>query len=231
MPVPLTANRLLFALPLVLWYFRLPGKHMKSSMKLVCLGDSLTYGYGVRRSAAWPQLAATACGITILNRGISGLLTGGMLARFTKDVVEEKADAVLLMGGANDILSGVGAHEAERTLDVMAKRAEDAGIRPLIGIPPPFCPPIRDDWAAMADFAAATPAYEAFALGLRAVCAAKGRMPVDFRAGMERHIRETGTDPRSLYEDGIHLTEAGHRVFAATLVDALRTAYRKDDPA
>ena len=191
-------------------------------MKLVCLGDSLTYGYEVRRPAVWTALAARECGITILNRGINGLLTAGMLGRFAPDVLAERPDAVLLMGGANDILSGFGREEPEKNITAMALKASGAGIRPLIGVPAPFCPPIREDWDAVADFPAMAPIYEAFSERLLALCVENAWTPVDFRAGLARHVHETGTATRSLYGDGIHLNEAGHRVFAATLARALR---------
>ena len=41
-------------------------------MKIVCLGDSLTYGYGVPRKDGWVSLAARATGHTLVNRGVSG---------------------------------------------------------------------------------------------------------------------------------------------------------------
>lgn len=191
-------------------------------MKLVCLGDSLTYGYEVRRSAVWTALAAEECGITVLNRGINGLMTGGMLSLFARDVVAEQPDAVLLMGGANDILSGCGPEEPEKNIAAMAERAAAANIRPLVGIPASFCPPIREDWAAMADFPATAPVYDGFCARLLELCARHGYVPVNFRAGLARHVQETGVAAHSLYGDGIHLNEAGHRVFAATLARTLR---------
>lgn len=54
-------------------------------MKIVCLGDSLTYGYGVPRKDGWVSLAAQATGHTLVNKGVSGDTTGGMLARFARD--------------------------------------------------------------------------------------------------------------------------------------------------
>ena len=43
-------------------------------MKIVCLGDSLTYGYGVPQKDGWVSLAAQATGHTLVNRGVSGVL-------------------------------------------------------------------------------------------------------------------------------------------------------------
>ena len=35
---------------------------------LVCLGDSIVYGYGVHPRFAWPKVAADRLGMSILNR-------------------------------------------------------------------------------------------------------------------------------------------------------------------
>ena len=48
-------------------------------MKLICIGDSLTFGYGVRPSQRWTRLCAQETGGEIVNEGISGDTTGGML--------------------------------------------------------------------------------------------------------------------------------------------------------
>ena len=50
-------------------------------MKLICIGDSLTFGYGVRPSQRWTRLCAQETGWEIVNEGISGDTTGGMLVR------------------------------------------------------------------------------------------------------------------------------------------------------
>jgi acyl-CoA thioesterase-1 len=89
-------------------------------MKIVALGDSLTVGetgFGFSEfdeSASYPKyleilakqhLTSLQSGseINVLNRGINGDLTSGMLERFSKDVVDEKADYVIILGGSNDI--------------------------------------------------------------------------------------------------------------------------------
>ena len=44
--------------------------------KIVCLGDSLTYGYGVSRSKVWTKLAEDKLHIEIINEGICGDTSG-----------------------------------------------------------------------------------------------------------------------------------------------------------
>jgi len=41
--------------------------------------------------------------LDIVNRGVSGDLTSDMLARFEREVIEQKPNYVIIMGGANDI--------------------------------------------------------------------------------------------------------------------------------
>ena len=103
-------------------------------MKVVCLGDSLTYGYGVPRKDCWASLTAARTGHTLVTRGVNGDTTGGMLARFGRDVLEERPQRVLLMGGANDIIYGGSDAPARRNLMAMVRPAEAAVIRPMVGL-------------------------------------------------------------------------------------------------
>ena len=80
-------------------------------MRLICIGDSLTFGYGVHLSQRWTQLCAQETGWELVNEGINGDTTGGMLARMQGGVLAELREGglgadrpyVLLMGGSNDV--------------------------------------------------------------------------------------------------------------------------------
>ena len=41
-------------------------------MKIVCLGDSLTYGFGVSRSNSWTNIVNKETRLEIVNKGING---------------------------------------------------------------------------------------------------------------------------------------------------------------
>ena len=77
-------------------------------MKIVCLGDSLTYGFGVSRSNSWTNIVNKETRLEIVNKGINGDTTSGMLARFNEDVVKNSPDIVFIMGGTNDFIAGAG---------------------------------------------------------------------------------------------------------------------------
>ena len=96
-----------------------------TKMKIVALGDSLTVGESGFTSSAsdtqvrsYPEHLATFAkeylrsrrlnvNLEVLNKGLNGDLTSGMLERFSADVVDERADYVIILGGTNDIGWGV----------------------------------------------------------------------------------------------------------------------------
>ncbi|SBW09490.1 conserved hypothetical protein [uncultured delta proteobacterium] len=191
-------------------------------MAILCLGDSLTYGYEVDRKHVWPALAEKELGVPVLNKGVNGLMTAGMLSLCTQKAVSAAATAVMLLGGANDILSGLDPAEPLANMAALIDRVRHMGGTPLCGIPIPFCPPIREDWAAMADFPERTPVYEEYVARLRALAGEKDCPVVDFRAGLAGHAAGIALPVRAFYSDGIHLNREGHQVFAAIFVSALR---------
>lgn len=72
-------------------------------MKLLCLGDSLTYGYDVPQKDKWTTLVSERSTVKIDNRGQCGDTTAGMVFRLHQiDLVGY--DAFFIMGGSNDIL-------------------------------------------------------------------------------------------------------------------------------
>ena len=48
--------------------------------RILCLGDSLTYGFGLPRGLVWTALCAAQTGAELLGGGVNGNTTGGMLA-------------------------------------------------------------------------------------------------------------------------------------------------------
>ncbi|WP_052947727.1 GDSL-type esterase/lipase family protein [Aneurinibacillus tyrosinisolvens] len=107
-------------------------------MKIVCIGDSLTEGIGVRKEEAWPFLLQKKLTVVIVNRGISGDTTTGMLGRFYYDVILCKPTHVVIMGGVNDLWWNLPIHLILSNIYSMFKQAIYHGIIPVIGIPTPI---------------------------------------------------------------------------------------------
>ncbi len=104
-------------------------------MKLVCLGDSLTEGYDIDLSKAWCNRLAGSAEISVVNAGISGDTTGGMLARFMHDVVAQKPSHVFIMGGTNDVYLGVRNKDILANIYAMVHQAKFHNIAFIVGIP------------------------------------------------------------------------------------------------
>lgn len=186
-------------------------------MKVVCLGDSLTYGYGVPRKDCWVSLAAERSGHTLVNRGVNGDTTGGMLARFGRDVLDQGPHRVLLMGGANDIIYGGSDAPARLNLMAMVRQAEAAGIRPMVGLLPPIhAEGIPEPWLSMTDYQALAPVFAAYRTWLEDFCKASGVKTVNF--SLPGLLAPEG--PRR-YLDGLHPNREGHRLMAEAVCAAL----------
>lgn len=105
-------------------------------LRLVAFGDSLTAGYGLPASQAFParlQAALKAAGhdVVIENAGVSGDTTSAGLARLDWSV-PDGTDGVILELGANDMLRGLDPAIAEKSLDTILARLKQRGIPVLL---------------------------------------------------------------------------------------------------
>jgi acyl-CoA thioesterase-1 len=103
---------------------------------LVALGDSLTAGYGLKASEAFPaqlQMALQAKGykVTVVNAGVSGDTTADGLRRFSW-AMQPKPDGVILELGANDALRGIAPEEARSNLDKILSALKSQNIPVLL---------------------------------------------------------------------------------------------------
>ena len=191
-------------------------------MKIICMGDSITYGFGLPDlSKRWSDLVAARTGHTLINRGVSGDTTGGMLARCQTQVFNQQApDAMVLLGGINDISITGQYRTAFANVISMFRQAELLSIPVILGVPLPvcpadLCPPAWEPDQNMAHLAALAEQYAAL---IRCYADDKGLPLADFRAPF---LRPDGTADRSLFQDGLHPTEEGHRLMADVLCQVL----------
>jgi acyl-CoA thioesterase-1 len=103
-----------------------------SASTLVCLGDSITAGYGLGESEAYPAfLLSELPGWTIVNAGVSGDTSAGGLKRLDW-ILKSRPDAVFVALGGNDGLRGLKAAETEKNLDAIMGKIKVAGSRALL---------------------------------------------------------------------------------------------------
>jgi acyl-CoA thioesterase-1 len=103
---------------------------------VVDFGDSLTAGYGLPESQAFPArlevwLRRQGIAARVVNAGVSGDTTAGGLARLDW-ALADKPDLVILALGANDALRGVDPATVRANLDKIMRKIEAAGAKLLL---------------------------------------------------------------------------------------------------
>lgn len=181
-------------------------------MKIVCLGDSLTYGYGIRRSKVWTKIAQEKLGMEIINEGINGDTSSGMLSRFYTTVYSKSPEAVFIMGGVNDLIVGADLGVVKSNIMAMAHQSIARYIDPIIGIPTKInLDNIREDWAKFTDFHKVAKELDKYHLWIKEFCNTFNVKYIDFYSEFEQ---EAVPNVEDYYLDGLHLNEIGNEVFA-----------------
>jgi acyl-CoA thioesterase-1 len=106
------------------------------TLKLVALGDSLSAGYNLPGSAAFPPVLEQALrqkgiAVEIVNAGVSGDTVQGGLERLDWSVAEG-TDGVILELGANDALRGLDPAVTRKGLEAIITRLKARGIPVLL---------------------------------------------------------------------------------------------------
>lgn len=180
-------------------------------MKIVCLGDSHTYALGVPRSEIWTKVAEDRLGVTVINKGISGDTSGGMLARFYHDVVDEKPQMVFIMGGSNDLIMETDLGVVRSNIMAMVHQAVYNNIMPVIGIPIKIdADNVREDWRSFTDFRRMSREIEEYRDWLIKFCTTFNVNYIDYYALFPQKMMEYGFT--NMFLDGLHPTGQGNRV-------------------
>jgi lysophospholipase L1-like esterase len=192
-------------------------------MLIVCHGDSLTEASDVNPAEAWPALMAARLNAKIINSGIGGDTSGGLLGRFYHDVVRHRPKAVIILGGANDLWWDIDIGPIQANLFAMACQARFHHITPVLGLPLP----LLAERARTQDMLQPAAGWE--------VCCRKLAALVDALRSASRACSITCLDFHSLFLDprgsvrgelylgnGLHPNASGHRRMADAAVDLLR---------
>lgn len=170
-------------------------------MKIVCFGDSNTYGYdprsylGGRYDAPWPEIIARLTGWNVENQGENGREIPKTPVHFQNDT-----ELLIIMLGTNDLLqfwSPEAAGEKMRLfLDSLSVNSEN-----ILLISPPTM--VFGEWVQdqelIDDSVSLAGCYQELAevMGIRYVSAGEWAIP--------------------MAHDGVHMTQDGHRIFAEKL--------------
>ncbi len=113
-----------------------PARAAEPPVRIVALGDSLTAGYGLPATAAFPArleraLKAKGVAAEVVNAGVSGDTAAGGLARLDW-AVPQGTEAVIVQLGANDMLRGIDPKVTRNALEEIVRRLTARGIAVLL---------------------------------------------------------------------------------------------------
>lgn len=175
-------------------------------MKILCYGDSNTWGYdprgpfGSRYLQPWPELLAKLLSCTVINRGENGREIPKHPA-----VISPDADLLIVMLGTNDLLQFWSPEAACDKMEAFLRNI-DAAPESILLIAPPTMK--LGEWVQdeelIEDCGSLARCYAALAdrMGIRFADAGKWDIPMS--------------------HDGVHMTEDGHHIFAKHLSDEIK---------
>jgi acyl-CoA thioesterase-1 len=192
---------------------------------IICFGDSLTVGYQ-SPTPECPSVRETPYGAFLQERlgsaariavsGVCGEVTGEMVLRFRRDVLDHQPQYVVILGGTNDLGWNADPQEIMRNLLKMYTQARAAGVRPVAVTVPSIRPAgIADETAPwMEDHLARRLRLNRL---IAEYCTGTGVAWVDlYGATMDP---DTGYLGVQYSNDGLHLTTEGYRKLAELLHD------------
>lgn len=196
----------------------LPAPH-PNRPRVVFLGDSITDGW--RLNEYFPDR-------DVVNRGISGQITGEMLGRMQADVIHLRPEAVLILAGTNDIARGVPLTTIQNNLTMMADLADKHRIKPIFASVLPVSDYHRAKNPAFAHIARRPPAtIRQLNDWLQAFTKQRGYLYVDYFSAM---VDGAGLLKADLADDGLHPNAAGYRVMAPLALEAMERTVKPPVP-
>ena len=120
----------------ILMSVTLQAAQSRRTLQIVAFGDSLSAGFQLRPSDAFPAkleaaLKAKGHAVEIADAGVSGDTTAAGLQRIDW-AVPDGTDIVILEFGANDMLRGLDPNAARANLDALVKRLQAKGATVLL---------------------------------------------------------------------------------------------------
>lgn len=185
-------------------------------MRILCFGDSNTYGYDPRSffgdqypaQNRWVDLLARKLGCKVVNAGENGREIPhreSELLRFDWMMQNQRpVDLLIVMLGFNDLLQGNGVTDVVRRMESFLRYIKQGNTRILLIAPPSMQP---GAWVTTQSLVNASKelshSYKLLAerLGIPFVDAGEWAIPMTF--------------------DGVHFTEDGHRAFAEEVYNYL----------
>ena len=190
--------------------------------KIVCHGDSLTEAADLEKEYVWTAQIENRLNIEIINSGIGGDTSGGLLGRFYPDAIQHRPDLIIIMGGTNDLWWNLDINTILANIYAMACQARYHNIVPIVGLPLP----ILVARARKQDYAAPLGGYANFEAKLSKLVSALTKSAKDSEIACLDfyHLfcdKKGRINPKLFLDDGLHPNAEGNRKMASRAVEFL----------
>jgi acyl-CoA thioesterase-1 len=171
--------------------------------KVVALGDSITFGFPYGRHASWVRRVADALGLEIENLGVNGDTLAEVRARVPM-ALSHGPRCCIVSGGTNDASLGRPPEDMARDTGAAVEALRDAGVFPIIGMPPPYGDPVCEQNLA---------AYRHF---VNAYAGTRGVRVIHFERAL---VDAEGNPDPALFADATHPSLEGYEAMARLVID------------
>ena len=198
-------------------------------MKILCIGDSNTYGYDPRsyfgsrypEDVRWTGRIAVAlsktgidgpgseesgagCSVTVVNAGMNGMTVARARSTFLNRARIETPDLVIVMLGTNDILVGYDIEETADRMDDFVREIKEMEVKVLLIAPPLLR---LGDWVPNE--------------GLIEESRALAELYHDVAEDNDCYFANAAEWDIDLTFDGVHFSQEGHEAFAQELLESI----------
>ncbi len=193
---------------------------------MVCHGDSLTEGADLEKNYTWPHLVENNIKVTVINSGIGGDTSGGLLSRFYQDVVQHQPELVLILGGTNDLWWDLDINLILANVFAMACQAQYRNIVPIVGLPLPLYMDNIQQQTMMAPIAGWDKCLNKLSELVNALSVAAEESDIACLDFYHPFIGTNGNvQGKYFLEDGLHPNKRGHLLMAEKMVELLRNLF------
>lgn len=184
-------------------------------MKIICFGDSNTYGYDPRSyfggrytaDSRWVDILAENGRYTTVNYGQNGRsipVYDEEIALYKRIFEKENGDMLIIMLGSNDLLSGLSIKSVSARMERLIRQMPFEAGRILLLAPPSFK---SGSWV---ETEAQIEASQQLSGSYSALA---GKLKINFADAELWNVELT--------HDGVHFSPRGHRAFAAGLAEII----------
>ena len=194
--------------------------------RIICHGDSLTEAADMQKGCVWTALVENRLNLEIINSGIGGDTSGGLLGRFYPDAIQHQPDMIIIMAGTNDLWWDLDINIIQAKIYAMACQARYHNIVPVVGLPLP----ILSARARKQDFMAPVAGYASFdkKLSYLVKALALSAQESDIACIDFHHPffdKKGKVSPQLFLEDGLHPNARGNKIMAAIAVERLQELF------